>query len=228
MPRRTISPPHFQLTPALRERFNQLLITYPIQALQGKAPAPWPPHDQSAGWELRYEEEYGVGQFAYRKELLTGALRELHQRGRTDLVALCEILECARLAAFAATLQESEFKRAREFVEGRTKARKDLSHALTQAIRFYHLFPRGRGLEEFMDKLSRPYKACLKALEDDPLLNPHPSGQFMPDGHYRHAKAGRRPRPWVADGRRAMQQLKVPARLRDDLLQAVGLMSVQS
>lgn len=208
---------HGGLTPELRQKFAELLFTWSLRQAQRKVRIPSPQKQQSRDWQKQYEAAYGDGQFEHRLEMLNVAIKELENVAGMDFNALYKILSRAKRDAFLSAIQGSGMKAQRYIVTKRTKVRTNLKYWANEAIRFIDSLSAEPG---GFPELTEPFRAILKTVDDNLLLNP---SSIFPDSKYRHSQAGRQPRPWLAEARSSMAKLKVPTLTRIELLKAVGL-----
>jgi hypothetical protein len=160
------------------------------------------------------EEEYGIGHYTARRELLDAALAFLEREGHADLATVVDVLTSAKQAKDAASTVGTGIDDARAFVEDREAVRRDARAALRRLSAFQH----ERTAPELHGQLDRPLQSILDYLETSPLfVEPVKTPTRRP-------RPGHQPEPWIADAKRKLVRAKVPKTIIGDLLIAVGLL----
>jgi hypothetical protein len=209
------------LTPDLRERFDSLLLTWPLRQVQGKVSIPAKAGSEGPAWQLEYEEKYGDGHYADRRALLDETRNRLEMRGlRPEMV--CASLERAKATKMQEHITGRRIDWQREYM---TELKRIVPNVQKWATRMQDLFDRigyadpDRWEEKKLPDLVTYLNAFLVAMEDDSLLKISLPGPFR-----RPAGPGRQPEPWLEQARRELVEAGISSKQdREDLFMAVGL-----
>ncbi len=210
------------LTPALKDRFFGLLLTWPLRQAQGRVSIRGTPEPKGPAWQLQLEEQYGDQHYADRLTKQENALRVLALEGRADLEAACAAFEAARHEAMwspGGYHHGHVTDRTRDWKEARDPRVAALRKAVTD-LRAWLVHQRYGSPQFFtaetMPEVFRCLDALLLALDRDPFLN-------RSLGAVRRPRAGHQPEPWKRRLQAALKAARVPKALRRELMIAVGL-----
>jgi hypothetical protein len=201
--------------PSLNDRLRKarrLALTWFERQLRKDIP---PPNDEQDDWQFVHERLYGAGHFDERVELLEDALRRAAADG-VRIGAVIAILRRARLALLLHSHAGAHLDWSRPVALRVRQIQRHLDTAADSLIALY------RDLDP--DNLPHTAASCettarriREALTDDPLF------RHYRDIRVRRERAGRQPQPWVKKARKQLARIGVRPDVRENLLEAVGL-----
>jgi hypothetical protein len=173
------------------------------------------PDSEQEGWVLEHERLYGVGRYDERVELLQTALRTA-------------VLDGARIGPILAILRRAKHA---QLLHSSAGARLDATrpHANRVAQIQRHLDAAAELLMELHRAVNPgdlPATATLwrgTELRIRDAVRDHPTLKYYQQRPFRRARAGAPSRPWVKTARRQLARVGVWPDLRENLLEAVGL-----
>jgi hypothetical protein len=191
-----------------------LTRTWPLANVRRPIPFPAPSDDQ---WDARYEELYGEGNLAERRELLQITLQRLSRRAVRLRVVLA-ILRRVKLAEFRSRLDGHRMDRTRPYAEKIAQLVRQSDEIADQILEMHRLLnPYNLPVEA--DRARAEAERVRQVIRGSSLVQRFPARA----DHYRRPSAGRQPRPWVYRARHQLARQGVSRDECDNLLEAIGI-----
>lgn len=210
-----------EIPPALRERFDALLLTYHIRELRGEVAIPRI-DDRLKNWQLECEAAYGDGHYPARKQIMYMTLGKVLSIRHADPGAIHAALADVRKAAMDAARGGRSIDWRRKLVEDHAKLRDNVEYWARRLQRWFREAEQadlglsaGRG---DVPEVVRHLNALLEALSTDPFAKAPPSGSA------RRRRPSFKLQPWLEKAHQDLAGAGVRRQAdRESLLTAVGL-----
>ncbi len=224
-----------RLMPGRQLRFHHLLFTfmdpvrrraaYPVLDFSSRLSKEWSTREKVL---VEFEEQYGDGHYADRKQRLYELLDWLVAKTNVNLETIYQILRQAKADRWA-TLYPGWATDHRRLVMQHAHLVKDLRARIRKVRESYIslLASSGSYAIEAIDELHRLERlfGFTRALDDlTTLLKFDPLRTIELEGPSRRERAGKPAAPWLKDVRTRLRQAGVPDDPDDTLLIAVGLL----